>query len=225
VLGASMAPSLRHAARDGGGVECVRQVHRTTRTFRAQSFAGIDISAPVGRVSSSPRVSRFRVGGKAWADGQVHAFRRQLHSANWSGCRPTVTSEDAVLHGIDFTDIGGGLRPRRRSRRDDPGNVFLRNTVGARRAGLHRVLRQVAARCLQEGCESGFERTGASTDGTERLDLAKKDWGGFVNHASGRGDSADEQVRPHDECVFLSPPASWRSRPQTVYDLVKSDPA
>lgn len=188
-------------------------------------IAGIDISAP-GRQGIVLAARNPAEWGRAWGPMVKSMLSEKNYTRELERMQADDYFEDAVLHGIDFTDIGGGAAAEEAFQtRLIQGNVFLRNTVGRGERGYTAYLDKLRLSVYKKGAKR-LERT-ASKHGweAERLDLAKKDWGGFVNHASGRGDLGGlNQYVPAMNALFFSP-RFVISRPQTIYDLVKSDPA
>ncbi len=191
-------------------------------------ISGVDVSAP-GRQGIMLAARNPVEWAKAWGPMVKSMASEKQYSKALTHLQTDEYFEDATLHGVDFTNIGTGL--------GDEGveetfatrllqtNPILKQTVGRGERGYVMYLNRLRMDVYKKGAQR-LERTAQKHNWTpERLDLAKKDWGGFVNHASGRGDlgSLNEYV-PAFNALFFSP-RFVISRPQTIYDLVKSDPA
>lgn len=188
-------------------------------------ISGIDVSAP-GRQGIVLAARNPVEWGKAWGPMVKAMLSEQRYTRELERMQADSAFEDAVLHGIDFTDIGGGAAAEEAFQTHlIQNNPVLRHTVGRGERGYTVYLDKLRLSTYKKGAQR-LERTAAKHGwDAERLDLAKKDWAGFVNHASGRGDLGGlNRYVPTFNALFFSP-RFVASRPQTIYDLVKSDPA
>lgn len=136
--------------------------------------------------------------------------------------------EDAVKHGVDFTDIGGGEQA-------EEGFVSAHdwiqkgkyNPVAASGRAYTGFLDYLRVKSYGRGARRLRHTAEKHTWDTERLEAALDNWGHFTNVASGRGDlGALNKFTPALNALLFSP-RFFVSRPQTVWQLVKpgQDPA
>ena len=168
-------------------------------------------------------------------DYWFQAWKRQWRAAfggerGWEAVGNEIRSdkhfEDAVQHGVDFTDIGGGATAE---------EAFVSHWVesipGVKESGraYTAFLDYLRLKSYGRGADR-IRRTAvkhAADWPADRLNTALDEWGYFVNVASGRGDlGALNKFTPALNAAFFSP-RFFVSRPQTIWQLVKpgQDPA